>query len=225
MTHLRKLLKIGCFSPVFRSSEDILAICFQMLDHHSLEFAPRNSILSANRCSFSFATNLCEVDSFSFEIPSKSSGRRGESLSVTGSRIPCRKFLREKCTYPSCIFWHSPVCFNYKSESGCTCGEKCRLPSKKPKKSGVKRPVDLLKESIQMSCVSQDSHPKNSILRKEGKLRSNHASSFLVLAELASSPLRRSFLLATRLSLILLPLLRVRCWVLVTVSRQFPDAG
>ena len=27
MTHLRKLLQIGCFSPVFRSSEDILAIC------------------------------------------------------------------------------------------------------------------------------------------------------------------------------------------------------
>ena len=144
---------------------------------------------SGNRCdlrqegkSSSLAPNAqAQTDG---KMPSKSSGRRGESLSVTGGRSPCRKFLGERCTYPSCIFWHPPVCLNYKSESGCTCGEKCRFrhveadgqPSKKSKKSGVKGPVDLLKESIQMGCVSQDSQPKNSILRKEGKLRSNHAS-------------------------------------------------
>ena len=51
----------------------------------------------------------------------------------------------EKCTNPSCNFWHPPVCLNYKSESGCTFVEKCRFrhveadghPSKKSKKSGV----------------------------------------------------------------------------------------
>ena len=74
------------------------------------------------------------------------------------------------------------MCLKYKSESGCAYGEKCRFrhaeadgqPSKKSKKSGVRGPVALLKESFQMGCVSQDSHPKNSILRKEGKLGLNH---------------------------------------------------
>ena len=55
-------------------------------------------------------------------------------------------FLRGKSTYPSCNFWHPPVCLNYKSESGCKHGDKCRFrhveadgqPSKKSKKSGVK---------------------------------------------------------------------------------------
>ena len=80
------------------------------------------------------------------KIPSRSSGRRGESPSGTRQKIPCRNFLRSKCTCPSCNFWHPPVCLNYKSESGCTYGEKCRFrhvdvdgkPSKKSKKSGVK---------------------------------------------------------------------------------------
>ena len=116
------------------------------------------------------------------KIHSKSSGRRGESLSGTRGRSPCRKFLWRTCTYPSCNFWHPPVCLNYKSESGCAYGEKCRFrhaeadgqPSKKSKKSGVRGPVALLKESFQMCCVSQDSHPKNSILRKEGKVGLNH---------------------------------------------------
>ena len=56
---------------------------------------------------------------------------------------------------------------NYKSESGCTYGDKCRFrhveadaqPSKKSKNSGVKGSVALLKESLQLGCVSQDSHP------------------------------------------------------------------
>ena len=97
--------------------------------------------------------------------PQKSSGPRGESPSGTGRRIPCRNFLGGKCTYPSCTFWHPPVCLNYKSESGCTYGEKCRFrhvepdgqPSKKSKKSGVKGSVALIKGVFTIGlCVSRE---------------------------------------------------------------------
>ena len=78
--------------------------------------------------------------------PSKGSGLREESPSVKGDPFACRHFFRSKCTNPSCSYWHPPVCLNYKSESGCKYGEKCRFrhaevdgqPQKKPKKSGVK---------------------------------------------------------------------------------------
>ena len=36
----------------------------------------------------------------------------------------------------------------------------------------------LLKEFIQQGCVSQESHPRISFLRKEGKLGSNHTVKF-----------------------------------------------
>ena len=89
--------------------------------------------------------------------PSTVSDLRGESPSVTGGRISCRHFLRGKRTNPSCNRWNPPVCLNYNSESGCTCGDKCRFrhtevdgqPGKKSKKSGGKKSVALLKESIQ----------------------------------------------------------------------------
>ena len=75
------------------------------------------------------------------------------------------------------------MCLNYKTESGCKHGEKCRFrhaevhrqPGKKSKKSGVKGSVALLKASFELGCVCQDSHPTKSILRTEGKLGSNHA--------------------------------------------------
>ena len=52
---------------------------------------------------------------------------------------------------------------------------------------------------------------------------SSPRSSFLGWAcKFATPP---QFPVARRLSVILLPLLRVRCWVLVAVSRQFPAAG
>ena len=40
-------------------------------------------------------------------------------------------------------------------------------PSKKSEKGGAKGPVALLKEYIQLGCVSQDSHPKNLIYGKQ----------------------------------------------------------
>ena len=115
-------------------------------------------------------------------IPSKSSGRRGRSRSGTRGR----NFFGRKCTNPSCDHWHPPACLNYKSVSGCTYGEKCRFrhaeadgqPSRQSKKSGVKGSVALLQESIQLGYVSQDSHPRKSTPRKEGKLGSDHTVKF-----------------------------------------------
>ena len=46
------------------------------------------------------------------------------------------------------------------------------------KKSGVKGSVALLKESKQLGCVSQDSHPSKSIQRKGRRLGSNHTVKF-----------------------------------------------
>ena len=51
------------------------------------------------------------------------SGKKQEN-SRDKNEIPCRfKF----CTNPSCRFWHPPVCVNYKSEKGCTHGDKCHF--------------------------------------------------------------------------------------------------
>ena len=50
-----------------------------------------------------------------------------------------------------------------------------RGPAKNQKKGGAKGSVPLLKESIQLGYVSQDLHPRKSILRRERKLRSNRA--------------------------------------------------
>ena len=40
----------------------------------------------------------------------------------------------------------------------------------KSKKGGAKGSVAILKESFQLGCVSQESYPRNSILREPGKL-------------------------------------------------------
>ena len=46
---------------------------------------------------------------------------------------------------------------------------------RRSKKGGRKGSVELLKESIQLGCVSQEPRPRKSILWKEGALRSSHA--------------------------------------------------
>ena len=78
------------------------------------------------------------------------------------------------------------MCQNYKSETGCICGEKCRFrhveaeerPSKKTKKGGAKGSVALSKESPKLGRVSQDSYPRKSFLREERRLGSKHAVNF-----------------------------------------------
>ena len=84
------------------------------------------------------------------------------------------------CTYPSCRYRHPPVCQNYISETGCRHCKKSNFrhvelevkPNKKSEKGGAKGSVAMLKDLTQMNCVSQDPHPKKSILRKEGQLGS-----------------------------------------------------
>ena len=108
--------------------------------------------------------------------PTKGEKNPHESSSDKGSEIQCRYELKKT----SSRFWHPPVCQNYKSETGCICGRKFffrhveaeEKPSKKSKKDGAKGSVALLKESTQVGCVSQDSCPRRSILREEGKLGS-----------------------------------------------------
>ena len=40
------------------------------------------------------------------------------------SQIVCR---HKNCSNPSCLFWHPPVCQNYKSEKRCVYGDKCHF--------------------------------------------------------------------------------------------------
>ena len=146
--------------------------------HHDPASGNRCEAQRAKEQSSSPATN-----SNGGEIPSESSGNRGETPSDKRCRIPCRC---RKIRSFSCNDWHPPACQNYKSETGGTYGNKCYFrhveaeerPSKKSKKGGAKGSLALLKESIQLGCVSQESHPRKSILRKEGRLGSNHAVKF-----------------------------------------------
>ena len=94
-------------------------------------------------------------------------GNRGSSSSDKRRRIPCR-FIT--CNNPTCDFRHLPEFQNYKSNTGCRYGYKCHFRhveaedklNKKSKKSGAEGQVALLKETIQLCCVSQDSHPRKS---------------------------------------------------------------
>ena len=109
-----------------------------------------------------------------------------ESAFRTRGRLPCRNFLRGKCSYPSCNFGHPPVSLRHKSVSGCTCGDECWFrsvetdgqSSRKSKKSCVKVSVALWKNSVQFGCVSQYSYRREAIQRKIGKLRSNGTVTF-----------------------------------------------
>ena len=51
-------------------------------------------------------------------------------------------------------------------------------PSKKSKKGGAKGSVAILKESVQLGCVSQNSYRRKSIPRELGKLRTKRAVKF-----------------------------------------------
>ena len=51
-------------------------------------------------------------------------------------------------------------------------------PAKAQKKGDAKGSVAILKESIQLGCVSQESYPRKSFLREPGKVGSKHAVKF-----------------------------------------------
>ena len=75
---------------------------------------------------------------------------------------------------------------NHKSESGCKYVDKCHFrhtevdsqPCKRSKKGGAKGSVTLLKETIQLGCMSHDCPQRQSIPREYGKLGSNHTVKF-----------------------------------------------
>ena len=122
---------------------------------------------------------------------SHGSGNKQEN-SKDKSEIPCRfKFFKN----PSRRFWHPPMCPNYKTEKSCVYCDKCRFrhveaerkPNKKWKTGGAQGSVAMLKESIQVGCVSQDSYPRKSFLRKRGV----HREEFSKSANLMSAVLAR----------------------------------
>ena len=83
---------------------------------------------------------------------------------------PCKDYLKGTCTNSFCEKWHPPVCLFYKSENGCTFGDKCSYAhrqvdeqlSKKSKKNGDKIAVAMLKNTRQLGCVFQDMEPPKS---------------------------------------------------------------
>ena len=109
-------------------------------------------------------------------------GTRDES-SDKRRQILCRY---KNCKNPSCKFWHSLVCQNDNSETGCKFGKYVssdmlwlrRSPARSQRKVVPKGSVALLKESTQLGCVSQDSYPRKYFLRGPGRLGSKHAVKF-----------------------------------------------
>ena len=117
------------------------------------------------------------------EISSNTSGNREESPPDKRSEIPCRY---QNCKKPSCKCWHPPVDQNCKSENRMHLWKKMFFSDmlsrgedqQKVQESGAKGSFAKLKESTQMGCVSQDSYPRKSIQREQGKLGSKHAVKF-----------------------------------------------
>ena len=83
---------------------------------------------------------------------------------------------KKSSQHPSCNYWHPPVS-ELQVRNRMQSWQQV-LPNKRSKKGGRKGSVELLKESIQLGCVSQELRPRKSILWKEGALRPNHAVHF-----------------------------------------------
>ena len=86
-----------------------------------------------------------------------------------------------RCERSSCDFRHPPVCRDYKSANRCIYGNNCiyrhadgeEKPSRKSKKESTQGAVANLRHRKVQGCVSQNSDPKKSILRKAGQTRLN----------------------------------------------------
>ena len=108
----------------------------------------------------------------------KSSTSR-EANPATGGKISC--MWRAKCTRSSYDYRHPPVCHNDKSGNRCIYGKHCLFrhadgeekPSKRSRKERSQRAVAILRQKKVQVCVSQNSEPKKSILRKAGQVRLN----------------------------------------------------
>ena len=104
---------------------------------------------------------------------------KSEARPATGAKIPC--LWRARCGRSSCDFRHPPVCRNYKSGTRCIHGKNClyrhadgeEKPSKRSKSEGTQGAVAILTAKKVQGCVSHNSDPKKSILRKAGQTRLN----------------------------------------------------
>ena len=102
-----------------------------------------------------------------------------EARPATRARIPYA--WRAICKISSCDFRHPPVCRNYKSEKRWIYGSNCLFRHadgeeklrKRSKKESTHGAVAILKHRKVQGCVSQNSDPKKSILRKAGQVRGN----------------------------------------------------
>ena len=80
-------------------------------------------------------------------------------------------FFKGTCTKSPCEYLHLPECQPYNSESACKIGAECLFPhwkfeeqpNKKPKKGDDKSAAAIVKSVRQLSCVSQDSEPPESV--------------------------------------------------------------
>ena len=100
------------------------------------------------------------------------SSRSREASIAARAKILCQ--WGAKCKRSSCDYRHPPVCRNYKSGNGCIHGQRClfRLAQQESSKRVPKERLLLRKRSVQ-GCVSHDSDPRKSILRKAGEWRLN----------------------------------------------------
>ena len=118
------------------------------------------------------------------EKSSRTSGNREESSSDKRSKIPCRhKNCKKKHHVNFGILWcvkttNLRLDAHMEENVSSDMLKPRRSPAKKSKDDGAKGSVALLKESTQLGCVSQDSYPRKSILRKRGKLGSENAVKF-----------------------------------------------
>ena len=86
------------------------------------------------------------------------------------------------------VIRHPPVCRNFTSESHCIYGNHCLFrhadgeekPRKRSKKESIWGTVAVLKHKKVKGCVSQNSDPKKSIIRKAGQTRVNASAGHTV---------------------------------------------
>ena len=69
---------------------------------------------------------------------SRTMSLRGRSPSGKFARLPCRDYPKGICTNSPCDDWHPSESQFYKSESGCTFGEKCSFPHRKARNNQIK---------------------------------------------------------------------------------------
>ena len=104
-----------------------------------------------------------------------------EASPATRARIPC--LWGARCKRTSCDFRHPPVCRDHKSGNICiydnNClyrhadGEETLSKRSKRERESTRGAVAILRQKKVQGCVSQNSDPKKSVLRKAGQTRLN----------------------------------------------------